>query len=103
MPDHWHGLFGLLEPWTLPRLMHSFMSLVGGRTTQLLQARGCRWQDGYYETRIRTAKQFACVTDYIVWNPVRRGLVNSPEQWDATSLRAPEIIKDTWPWDFEQD
>ena len=79
MPDHWHGLFGLTEEWTLPRFMHAFMSYVGGRTAQLLQAHGCHWQDGYYETRIRSAKQFAYVNDYIVWNPVRKGLVDTPE------------------------
>jgi len=42
MPDHWHALFALREPWTLPKFMHDFMSYVaqksGGsstRTTQL--------------------------------------------------------------------
>ncbi|MGA2220976.1 MAG: transposase [Verrucomicrobiia bacterium] len=103
MPDHWHGLFALLERWTLPRFMHAFMSFVGGKTVPQLQAHGCHWQDGYYETRIRSAKQFAHVSSYIVWNPVRRGLVDTPEQWDATSLRTPEIVTHLWPWDFEQD
>ena len=23
MPDHWHALLGLREPWTLPKFMHS--------------------------------------------------------------------------------
>ena len=26
MPDHWHGLFALRDPWTLPKFMHDFMS-----------------------------------------------------------------------------
>jgi hypothetical protein len=29
MPDHWHALIGLREPWTLPKLIHAFMSHVG--------------------------------------------------------------------------
>ena len=103
MPDHWHGLFALLGRWTLPRFMHAFMSFVGGKTASLLQVHGCHWQDGYYETRIRSAKQFAHVSNYIVWNPVRRGLVNAPGEWEPTSLRTPEIITHLWPWDFEQD
>jgi len=103
MPDHWHGLFGLLEEWTLPRFMHAFMSYVGGRTAHLLQAQGCHWQDGYYETRIRSAKQFEYVRGYIAWNPVRKGLVDTPEQWDASSLQEPALVSDFWPWGFEQD
>jgi REP element-mobilizing transposase RayT len=103
MPDHWHGLFALLGQWTLPRFMHAFMSFVGGKTASLLRAHGCHWQDGYYETRIRSAKQFAYVSEYIIWNPVRRGLANAPEEWDASSLRTPEIVTHLWPWDFEQD
>lgn len=83
--------------------MHAFMSYVGGRTAQLLQAHGCHWQDGYYETRIRSAKQFAYVRDYILWNPVRKGLVDTPERWDASSLREPALVSDLWPWGFEQD
>jgi REP element-mobilizing transposase RayT len=33
MPDHWHALIGLREPWTLPKFMHSFMSHVGAKTS----------------------------------------------------------------------
>ncbi|HEY4255915.1 MAG TPA: transposase [Candidatus Udaeobacter sp.] len=28
MPDHWHALFALREPWLLPKFMHAFMSHV---------------------------------------------------------------------------
>jgi REP element-mobilizing transposase RayT len=101
MPDHWHGLFALAEGWTLPRFMHAFMSFVAGKTCTGLAARGCAWQDGYYETLIRTAKQFEYVGDYIEWNPVRKGLAKTPEQWDATSRREQDIITHPWPWDFE--
>src|SRR5437899_3365061 len=31
MLDHWHALFALREPWTLPKFMHDLMSYVGGR------------------------------------------------------------------------
>src|SRR5437763_9153152 len=61
MPDHWHALLALLEPWTLPRFMHATMSFIGARTSQLMATSGTTWQDSYYDTRIRTAKQF----DYV--------------------------------------
>jgi REP element-mobilizing transposase RayT len=50
VPDHWHALFALREPWTLPRLMHAFMSYIGGRTAKLLSQHKTSWQDSYYDT-----------------------------------------------------
>jgi REP element-mobilizing transposase RayT len=35
MPDRWHALFTLREPWTLPTFMHDVMSFVGRRTNRL--------------------------------------------------------------------
>src|SRR3954454_647719 len=33
MPSHWHALFALRDPWTLPRFTHSFMSHVAAETS----------------------------------------------------------------------
>jgi hypothetical protein len=55
----------LREPWTLPKFMHDMMSFVGAKTAALLRRHGASWQDGYYDTRIKTAKQFEFVTNYI--------------------------------------
>jgi len=38
MPDHWHALFALSEPWVLPKFMHAFMSYAAGRTFAALQS-----------------------------------------------------------------
>jgi hypothetical protein len=38
MPDHWHALFALREPWTLPKFMRDMMSFVGARTAALRTA-----------------------------------------------------------------
>lgn len=59
MPDHWHALVGLREPWTLPKFMHSFMSHVGAMTSTHLEDNKTAWQEGYYETLIKTARQFS--------------------------------------------
>ena len=80
MPDHWHALIALIEPWTLPKFMHAMMSFVGARTQRQLNANGTRWQDGYYETLVKTGKQFSYVADYIEENPVVKGLVERREQ-----------------------
>ena len=97
MPDHWHALFALREPWTLPKFMHDFMSYVGRKTDQLLRAHDTAWQDGYYDTHIKTARQFEYITSYIEQNPVVKGLVDSPEQWDASSASCGDVVSDPWP------
>src|SRR4029078_10022488 len=48
MPDHWHALIGLREPWTLPKFMHACMSHIGAETCALLTKHHTAWQDGYY-------------------------------------------------------
>ena len=98
MQDHWHGLFALREPWTLPKFMHGMMSFVAAKTSALLKAHQSSWQDGYYDTRVKTAKQFAFITRYIEQNPVSRGLVDQPEQWEASSANRTDLITDPWPW-----
>ena len=75
MPDHWHALLGLREPWTLPRFMHSFMSHVGSLTSAHLTKNETAWQEGYYETLIKSARQFTYVAIYIEENPAKKELV----------------------------
>jgi len=96
MPDHWHALFALREPWTLPKFMHDFMSYVGQNTASVLSTHDTNWQDGYYDTHVKTAKQFEYVAYYIEQNPVVKGLVDSPEQWDASSASYRDVVTDPW-------
>lgn len=103
MPDHWHALFALREPWTLPKFMHAFMSHVGAKTALALAAAKTAWQDGYHETNVKTAKQFHFVCAYILANPVTKEFVSTPREWDASSLRVPEIVADPWPFLLSDD
>lgn len=97
MPDHWHALFALREPWTLPKFMHDFMSYVGRKINRLLRTHDTAWQDGYYDTHVKTARQFEYVAYYIEQNPVVKGLVDSPEHWDASSASCKDVLTDPWP------
>jgi REP element-mobilizing transposase RayT len=97
MPDHWHALFALREPRTLPKFMHDLMSSVGARTSRLLAANDTSWQDGYYDTHVKTAKQFQYIAYCIEQNPVVKGFVESAEQWDASSASCRQLIIDPWP------
>ena len=102
MPDHWHALFALHEPWTLPKFMHDFMSYVGGRTAKLLSHYKMSWQDTYYDTFVKTAKQFEYVAEYIELNPVTKGLVERPEQWEGSSANRRDLITEPWPYLYDE-
>jgi REP element-mobilizing transposase RayT len=67
--DHWHLLFALREPWTLPEFMHDLMSYIGAKTSKLLSSHETSWQDSYYDTVVRTAKQLS--TSHITSNRTR--------------------------------
>jgi len=101
MPDHWHALFALREPWTLPKFMHAIMSFVAGKTSAVLKFQGSSWQDGFYDTRVKTPKQLAFIVNYIEQNPVAKGLVEKAEEWGASSLKRTDLIEDPWPFLFD--
>lgn len=103
MPDHGHALFALCEPWTLPRFMQAMMSFVGSRTSALLKQHETRWQDGYYDTHIKSARQFAYVGSYIQQNPVAKGLVTEATAWDASSVTRSDLVTEPWPWMWIED
>jgi putative transposase len=98
MPDHWHALFALCEPWTLPKFMHAIMSFIGAKTSSLLKSHGTSWQDGFYDTRVKTARQLTFVANYIEQNPVIRGLVEEPHEWAASSAKRTDLVTHPWPW-----
>ena len=101
MPDHWHALIGLREPWTLPKFMHSFMSHVGAKTSAHQRMNHTAWQDGFYQTLIKTARQFTYVAIYIEDNPVKKGFVRRPEDWAESSAMREDLFTDPWPWVFD--
>jgi REP element-mobilizing transposase RayT len=102
MPDHWHALFALRDPWTLPKFMHTVMSFIGAKTSALLKTHDTSWQNGYYDTRVKTAKQFGFVVYYIEQNPVVRELRDQPDQWHASSANRTDLVSDPWPFIFDE-
>ena len=84
MPEHVHLLIN--EP---PRiLLAQFLKAVKQITSRKL--RGTReklWQDRYYDSSARGEAARSEVIRYIHRNPVKRGLVEKPEDWAWSSFR----------------
>jgi hypothetical protein len=81
--------------------MHALMSHVAGKTSAVLRTYQTCWQDGYYDTRVKTSKQFEFVTYYIEQNPIAKGLIENPEEWEASSAKRTDLLTQPWPWLLE--
>jgi REP element-mobilizing transposase RayT len=80
MPDHFHALVGVGDSGkSLGEICGAFKSL----TTRIFwqQARGRLWQRQFFDHIIRNEEEFFETRDYILMNPVRKGLVETPEKW----------------------
>jgi putative transposase len=96
MPDHLHTI------WSLPdgdsdyptrwRLIKSYFShkwdpgLSPTTPSRLIKGEKYVWQRRYWEHQIRDEKDFARHVEYIHYNPVKHGLVNSPGEWEYSSF-----------------
>jgi hypothetical protein len=52
---------------------------------------------------VKTSKQFEFVRRYIEQNPVARGLVERPDQWDASSAKRKDLVTHPWPWLLDEE
>ena len=85
MPDHWHALIWMRHPLTLSRVVQN-IKWISART--LNAARGLSgpvWQHQFWDRFVRDEKEFAAWLDYMHFNPLRKGLVNKPEDWPWSS------------------
>jgi putative transposase len=91
MPEHIHLLIGEPDDGTIAvimqvlkqRVSHQFLSRVRGQDT----APRSFWLPRSYDFNVFSQKKIAEKLDYMHWNPVKRGLVDSPEKWRWSSYR----------------
>ena len=86
MPDHYHLVSILAGRNTLPGVMKSLGSYSSREINGRLETSGSIWQKGYYDRSIRKSEDIKEVFDYIHNNPVRKGLVDNPEEWPYSSM-----------------
>jgi putative transposase len=84
MPEHLHLLMN--EPPQM--LLAQFLKAIKQVTSRRLRgARDKFWQDRYYDSNVHGEKARSKVIRYIHRNPVKRGLVEKPEDWPWSSFR----------------
>jgi len=84
MPEHVHLL--LSEPPEMP-LSGIFRALKTQTSKQLKGDRPRFWQLNYYDFNVFTQPKFTEKLRYMHRNPVKRGLIEKPEDWQWSSFR----------------
>jgi putative transposase len=85
MPEHVHLLLNEPERNTLAQAIKSLKQGVARRLA--LRAADSFWQARYYDFNVWSDKKFVQKLRYIHRNPVKRGLVERPEEWEWSSFR----------------
>jgi len=81
MPDHLHFL---VSPGQDGISVLTFTDQYKGKTTHCSWAVGCHgklWQPRYYDHIVRAEEDLRAIAEYILNNPVRKGLVERAEEW----------------------
>jgi REP element-mobilizing transposase RayT len=86
MPDHLHLL--LCPGQDFGAIVRTFKTFPT-RQVQLLGHDGKLWQDDYYDHILRRREDSFGIARYILENPVRRGLVTTPEAYRWSGLPDP--------------
>jgi REP element-mobilizing transposase RayT len=77
MPDHFHLVFTLCGDFTLGEAIRRLK----GPLAPPLRAFNLRWQENFFDHRIRTGEDLLPIFLYVFLNPYRRGLVGAANQW----------------------
>jgi putative transposase len=83
MPEHVHLLMS--EPSR--NALATTLQMLKQMTCRNLIGEGRFWQERYYDFNVWTERKQVEKLRYIHRNPVKRGLVTSPEDWDWSSFR----------------
>src|ERR1035438_9036342 len=81
MPDHLHLLLTVGGGMTVERAMQFIKGGFSYRLKKECGYLGEVWQRGFSETRVEDRQSFMKHRDYIAANPVKAGLVDSPEEF----------------------
>jgi putative transposase len=85
MPDHWHALLFPQFPVTISDVIQNVKRMTSRRINHQRSRRGTLWQHQFWDRFVRHTKEFAERLQYMHLNPVRKGLVEKPEQWRWSS------------------
>ncbi|RMD66568.1 transposase [Candidatus Parcubacteria bacterium] len=88
MPNHVHLVITPLpvdeskeQYHPLPDIIKSLKGFTARRANAILGRRGTFWQEEYYDHVVRNQEALERILQYVLYNPVKAGLVEKPEDW----------------------
>ena len=81
MPDHVHLILTVGRDMTIEKAMQFIKGGFSYRLKKECGYLGEVWQRGFSEVRVENKESFLQYRDYIAGNPVKAGLVDSPEKF----------------------
>jgi putative transposase len=81
MPDHVHLLLSLGQDMSIEKAMEFIKGGFSYRLKKEFGYAGEVWQRGFSEVRVKDHESFLRCREYIAENPVKAGLVDSPEKF----------------------
>jgi putative transposase len=89
MPNHAHALFTPLPTsdgsyHALSGIMHSIKSFTATKANDNLRRKGQFWQHESYDHVVRDETELSRIRQYILYNPVKAGLIDDYRNWKWT-------------------
>lgn len=89
MPNHGHVVFAPLEGsdgkyFSLSTIMHSLKLHTALEANKVLGREGSFWQHENYDHYVRNEDELERIIKYVIYNPVKAGLVDDWKQWKWT-------------------
>jgi len=91
MPTHIHLLIKPEEGTNLSAIMHWIKTLSAKRWNFIHGSNDHMWGHRYFARAIKDQQEFETIMEYIDQNPVKAGLVASPEDWLGGARHHPHI------------
>jgi REP element-mobilizing transposase RayT len=80
MPDHLHLFVAGSDDFELGRWIGTLKRILG-KQARPGRVKNTVWQRGFFDHVLRSSESYSEKWDYVRQNPVRAGLVSSPEHW----------------------
>lgn len=89
MPDHLHFLISPRQDGISALTLTDRYKGKATNASWTVRRRGKLWQTRHFDHIVRTEESLTAISDYILTNPVRKGLVERPEDWKWSGLMNP--------------
>ncbi|HMB25148.1 MAG TPA: transposase, partial [Anaerolineales bacterium] len=89
MPNHVHLIFTPQEKekgtfYSLTEILHSLKRHTARQSNLILRRSGPFWQDESYDSIVRDETELERIVKYVLYNPVKAGLVKEQSDWKWT-------------------